>query len=122
MNDRRQLEEWDEQTEKTQSVQRTGTENRGSKGGNERSMKKKKRGGACSHVKIITQTQTLTQHFFQKDALPPPSSRISGWPHLPEDQENVKRGLKHDAKERDAHVREQRAVLETFAYMCYEVS
>lgn len=45
MNDKRQLEEWDDQTEKTQSVQRTGTENRGSEGGNERSMKKKK--GGC---------------------------------------------------------------------------
>lgn len=64
MNDRRQLEEWDDQSEKTQSVQRTGAENRGSKGGNERSMKKKKKGGGGSHVKIITQTQTLTQHFF----------------------------------------------------------
>lgn len=51
---------------------------------------------------------------------PSPPSRISGWPHLPEDRENVKSELKHDAKERD--VCEQWSMLQTFAYMCYEVS
>lgn len=122
MNDRRQLEEWDEQNEKTQSVQRTGTENRGSKGGNERSMKKKKGGGGVLTCENHYSNSNSNTTFRPKRRPPPPSSRISGWPHLPEDQENVKRGLKHDAKERDAHVREQRSVLETFAYMCYEVS
>lgn len=55
------------QSEENQTVWRQGTENRSREGGNERrsTKKKKKREGERpgSHVKVITQTQALTQHF-----------------------------------------------------------
>lgn len=62
MNDRQQLEEWGDQPEKNTRqyggrVQRTAAAREGTR-------KVWEEGGGGSHVKIITQTQTLTQHFF----------------------------------------------------------
>lgn len=63
MNDSEQLDEWSGQIEENQTVWRQGTGNRSREGGNERRSKKKDGERPGSHVKVITQTQALTQHF-----------------------------------------------------------
>lgn len=63
MNDREQLEEWSAQCEENQTVWRQGTEKSIREGGNERMSTKKVGERPGPHVKVITQTQALTQHY-----------------------------------------------------------